>query len=108
MFSERAPLEKLLKDRIVYLGSEIDDGVANVVIAQMLYLQDQDRSAPITLYINSPGGVVTSSLAIRDTMDELGLPVQTCCIREAVGTALLLLAHGVPGKRTALPEARFG
>ena len=98
---------RLLKDRIVFIGSPIDDGVANVVIAQMLFLQMEDPKKDIHLYINSPGGVVTGGMAIYDTMRFLQCDVVTYCIGQAASMATVLLAAGAKGKRFALPNARI-
>jgi ATP-dependent Clp protease protease subunit len=98
---------RLLKDRIVFIGSPIDDGVANVVIAQMLFLQMEDPKKDIHLYINSPGGVVTGGMAIYDTMNFLQCDVVTYCIGQAASMATVLLAAGARGKRFALPNARI-
>ena len=98
---------RLLKDRIVFIGSPIDDGVANVVIAQMLFLQMEDPKKDIHLYINSPGGVVTGGMAIYDTMNFLQCDVVTYCIGQAASMATVLLAAGAKGKRFALPNARI-
>jgi ATP-dependent Clp protease protease subunit len=98
---------RLLKDRIVFIGSPIDDGVANVVIAQMLFLQMEDPKKDIHLYINSPGGVVTGGMAIYDTMNFLQCDVVTYCIGQAASMATVLLAAGTKGKRFALPNARI-
>ena len=97
---------RLLSDRIIYIGTEIDDGVANVVIAQLLHLESESPEAPINLYLNSPGGSVTASLAIYDTMQFVGSPVSTTCVGQAASSAALLLAGGTPGSRTVLPHAR--
>ncbi len=97
---------RLLKDRIVFLGSAIDDDVANLVIAQLLYLESEDPEKDIMLYINSPGGVVTAGLAIYDTMQYIKSPVNTICIGQAASMAAILLAAGEAGKRFALPNAR--
>jgi ATP-dependent Clp protease, protease subunit len=99
--------DRLLKDRIVFLGHEIDDVVANLVIAQMLFLEGEDPDRDIVLYINSPGGVVYSGLAIYDTMKYLRSPVSTICVGMAASAAAVLLAAGHPGKRVALPHARI-
>ncbi len=99
--------DRLLKDRIVFLGHEIDDVVANLVIAQMLFLEGEDPDKDIVLYINSPGGVVYSGLAIYDTMKYLRSPVSTMCVGMAASAAAVLLAAGHPGKRVALPHARI-
>ena len=98
---------RLLKDRIIFLGSEITDDVANLVIAQMLFLEAEDPTKPINLYINSPGGVVTAGLAIYDTMQFLKAPVATTVVGQAASMAAVLLAGGEPGKRTALPHSRI-
>jgi ATP-dependent Clp protease protease subunit len=97
---------RLLKDRIVFLGNEIDDHVANVVMAQLLHLESEDPDKDIHLYINSPGGVVTSTLAIYDTMQYIKSDVSTICIGQAASGAALLLAAGAKGKRFALPHSR--
>ena len=96
---------RLLKDRIVFLGTEIDDSVANAVIAQLLFLESQDKEKEITLYINSPGGSVTAGLAIYDTMQYIQPKVSTICIGMAASMGAVLLAAGAPGKRFALPNA---
>ncbi len=96
---------RLLKDRIVFLGTGIDDDVANSVIAQLLFLEAQDSGEDITMYINSPGGVVTSALAIYDTMQYIKSDVSTICIGTAASAASLLLAAGEKGKRFILPNA---
>ncbi len=96
---------RLLKDRIVFLGTEIDDGVANAVIAQLLFLESQDKEKEITMYINSPGGSVTAGLAIYDTMQYIQPKVSTICIGMAASMGAVLLAAGEPGKRFALPNA---
>lgn len=97
---------RLLKDRIILLGCEIDDDVANAVIAQMLFLESEDDTRPIQLYINSPGGVVTSGLGIYDTMQHLRCPVDTMCVGQACSMAAVLLTAGAKGARRALPHAR--
>ena len=97
---------RLLKDRIIFLGEPIDDHVANVVIAQLLFLQSQKRETDITLYINSPGGYVNSGLAIFDTMQYLNCDVATVCIGQAASMGAFLLAAGAKGKRFALPHSR--
>ncbi|MDD5667495.1 MAG: ATP-dependent Clp endopeptidase proteolytic subunit ClpP [Actinomycetota bacterium] len=97
---------RLLKDRIIFLGTEIDDHVANVVMAQLLHLDSEDPGKDIHLYINSPGGVVTSTLAIYDTMQYVNSDVSTICIGQAVSGAALLLCAGARGKRFALPHSR--
>jgi ATP-dependent Clp protease protease subunit len=98
---------RLLKDRIIFLGDPIDDLVANTVIAQLLFLQSQKRDADITIYINSPGGVVSSGLAIYDTMQYLPCDIATVCIGQAASMGAVLLAAGTKGKRFALPHARI-
>jgi len=97
---------RLLKDRIIFLGMEIDDHVANVVMAQLLHLDSEDPGKDIHLYINSPGGVVTSTLAIYDTMQYVNSDVSTICIGQAASGAALLLCAGAVGKRFALPHSR--
>lgn len=97
---------RLLKDRIIFLGTPIDDNVSNLIIAQLLFLEAEDPEKDINLYINSPGGVVTSGLAIYDTMQYIKSPVSTICIGQAASMGALLLAAGAPGKRYALPNAR--
>ena len=98
---------RLLKDRIVFIGTPIDDGVANLVIAQMLFLQMEDAKKDIYLYINSPGGVVTGGMAIYDTMNFLQCDVVTYCIGQAASMSTVLLAAGKKGKRFALPNSRI-
>ena len=98
---------RLLKDRIVFLGGPIDDNVANVVVAQLLFLESEDPDKDIHLYINSPGGVVTAGLAIYDTMQYISPDVSTICIGQAASMGSLLLAAGAKGKRFALPLARI-
>ena len=98
---------RLLKDRIIFLGGGIDDHVANLIIAQMLFLESEDPEKDIHLYINSPGGVVTAGLAIYDTMQYLKSPVSTICVGQAASMGSVLLAAGAPGKRFALPNARI-
>jgi len=97
---------RLLKDRIIFIGTPIDDAVANLVIAQMLFLQMEDPKKDIHLYINSPGGVVTGGMAIYDTMNFLQCDVVTYCIGMAASMATVLLAAGTKGKRFALPNSR--
>jgi ATP-dependent Clp protease protease subunit len=97
---------RLLKDRIIFLGSAIDDDVANVVIAQLLFLESEDPDKDVMMYVNSPGGEVTAGLAIYDTMQALRCPVATFCVGQAASMASLLLAAGTKGKRNALPNAR--
>ena len=98
---------RLLKDRIVFIGGPIDDNVANVVVAQLLFLESEDPDKDIHLYINSPGGVVTAGLAIYDTMQYIRPDVSTICIGQAASMGSLLLAAGAKGKRYALPLARI-
>lgn len=98
---------RLLKERIVFVGTPIDDDVANLVIAQMLFLESEDPDKDIHLYINSPGGIVTSGLAIYDTMQYIRPHVSTICMGQAASIAALLLAAGEKGKRYALPHARI-
>jgi ATP-dependent Clp protease protease subunit len=97
---------RLLKDRIIFLGTEIEDHVANVVMAQLLHLESEDPEKDIHLYINSPGGVVTSTLAIYDTIQYVKADVSTICIGQAASGAALLLCAGAAGKRFALPHSR--
>jgi ATP-dependent Clp protease protease subunit len=97
---------RLLTERIVFLGTPIDDNVANLVIAQLLYLESEDPDKDINLYINSPGGVVTAALAIYDTIQYIKPDVSTICIGQAASAAALLLAAGSKGKRYALPNSR--
>jgi ATP-dependent Clp protease protease subunit len=97
---------RLLKDRIIFLGTEVNDEVANVIIAQMLILEGEDPDKEITLYINSPGGVITAGLAIYDTMQYVRCPVATVCLGQAASMAAWLLAAGSPGLRKALPNSR--
>jgi ATP-dependent Clp protease, protease subunit len=98
---------RLLKERIVFLGTPIDDDIANLVIAQMLFLESEDPEKDIHLYINSPGGVVTSGLAIYDTMQYIRPKISTLCMGQAASIAALLLAAGERGKRFALPHSRI-
>jgi ATP-dependent Clp protease, protease subunit len=98
---------RLLKDRIVFLGTEIDDFVSNAVIAQILFLYSEDPDKDIQMYVNSPGGVVTSGLAIYDTMQYVRCPVSTMCLGQAASMGAVLLAAGQKGKRFALPHARM-
>ena len=97
---------RLLKERIVFLGTAIDDVVANLIIAQLLFLESEDSTKDIYLYINSPGGVITSGLAIYDTMQYVKPSVATICIGQAASMGAVLLAGGEKGKRYALPHAR--
>ena len=98
---------RLLKDRIIFLGGPIDDNVANVVIAQLLFLESEDPDKDIHLYINSPGGVVTAGLAIYDSMQYIKPDVSTICIGQAASMGSVLLAAGAKGKRYALPYSRI-
>lgn len=98
---------RLLKDRIIFLGGPIDDNVANVVIAQLLFLESEDPDKDIHLYINSPGGVVTAGLAIYDTMQYIKPDVSTICLGQAASMGSVLLAAGAKGKRYALPYSRI-
>jgi len=97
---------RLLKDRIIFLGGAIEDHMANLIIAQLLFLESEDPDRDIHLYINSPGGVVTAGMAIYDTMQYLKAPVSTICVGQAASMGALLLAAGAPEKRFALPHAR--
>jgi ATP-dependent Clp protease, protease subunit len=97
---------RLLKDRIVFLGTEVSDTAANLIVAQLLFLEGDDADREITLYINSPGGSVSAGLAIYDTMRYLRCPLATVCVGQAVAIASVLLAAGTPGKRRALPHSR--
>jgi ATP-dependent Clp protease, protease subunit len=98
---------RLLRERIIFLGDAIEDHLANLIIAQLLFLESEDPEKDISLYINSPGGVVNSGLAIYDTMQYLRAPVSTICIGMAASMAAVLLAAGAPGKRFALPNSRI-
>ena len=98
---------RLLKERIIFLGDQIEDHMANLIIAQLLFLEAEDPERDISLYINSPGGVVTAGLAIYDTMQYLRAPVSTICIGMAASMAAVLLAAGAKGKRYALPNSRI-
>lgn len=98
---------RLLRDRIIFVGQPIDDNVANTVIAQMLFLEVEDAKKDIKLYINSPGGLVTSGLAIYDTMQYTKPDISTICMGQAASAAALLLAAGTPGKRLSLPNANI-
>lgn len=97
---------RLLGRRVVFLGSAIDDGVANVIVAELIHLDADDPGVPIRLYINSPGGEMSSMLAIYDTMQHVSSPVETVCIGMAASAAAVILAGGEKGKRGALPHAR--
>ncbi|HOO91118.1 MAG TPA: ATP-dependent Clp endopeptidase proteolytic subunit ClpP [Syntrophales bacterium] len=98
---------RLLKDRIIFLGSAIDDDVSNLIIAQMLYLESEDPERDIFFYLNTPGGVVSAGLAIYDTMRYIRPPVNTVCMGQAASMGALLLAAGEKGKRCALPNSRI-
>lgn len=98
---------RLLKERIIFLGTPIDDTVASLVIAQMLFLEAEDPDKDISLYVNTPGGVVTSGMAIVDTMQFIKPEVATICMGQAASMGAILLAAGAPGKRSALPNARI-
>ena len=97
---------RLLSERIIFLGTEIDDGVANVVMAQLLHLESEDPDRDISIYINSPGGSFTSLMAIYDTMTYVQAPISTLCVGQAASTAAVLLAGGDPGRRLVLEHAR--
>ena len=98
---------RLLKERIIFIGDVIEDHLANLVIAQLLFLESEDTEKDISLYVNSPGGVVTAGLAIYDTMQYLRAPVSTICLGQAASMAAVLLAAGAKGKRYALPHSRI-
>jgi ATP-dependent Clp protease protease subunit len=98
---------RLLKDRIIFLGTAIDDNVANLVVAQMLYLESEDPDKEIFFYLNSPGGHVSSGMAIYDTMQYIKPPISTVCMGQAASMAAVLLAAGEKGKRFALPHSRI-
>lgn len=98
---------RLLKDRIVFVGGEVEDGMANSVVAQLLFLQAEDPKKEISMYINSPGGSVTAGLAILDTMKMIKCPVATYCIGQAASMGAILLAAGEKGRRHALPNSRI-
>lgn len=98
---------RLLKDRIIFLGSGVDDNIANLIVAQMLFLESEDPEKDISLYINSPGGLVSAGLAIYDTMQYVRPDVSTICLGQAASMGALLLAGGAAGKRFALPNARI-
>lgn len=106
-FGERAYdiYSRLLKERIIFLGGPVNDAVANTVIAQLIFLENQDAKKDIMLYINSPGGVVTAGLAIYDTLQYLSCDISTLCVGTAASMAATLLAAGTPGKRIALPNS---
>ena len=98
---------RLLKDRIIFLGTQVNDTMANLIVAQLLYLQFEDPNSDIHMYVNSPGGSVTAGLAIYDTMQYITCDVATYCIGQAASMGAVLLAAGAPGKRHALPNARI-
>lgn len=98
---------RLLKDRIIFLGTPIDDRIANVIIAQLLYLESEDPDKEISLYINSPGGVITSGLAIFDTMNHVKSSVSTICLGQAASMGAFLLSSGEKGRRFSLPHSRI-
>jgi ATP-dependent Clp protease, protease subunit len=98
---------RLLKERIIFIGDQIEDHLANLVIAQLLFLESEDPEKDISLYINSPGGIVTAGLAIYDTMQYLRAPVSTICLGQAASMAAVLLAAGAKGKRYGLPHSRI-
>jgi len=101
------PFSRLFKDRIIFIGSAIDDHAANAVIAQLLYLDSDDPEKEINIYINSPGGSITAGMAIYDTMQFIQAPISTICLGQAASMAAVLLAAGAKGKRFALPHARI-
>jgi ATP-dependent Clp protease protease subunit len=98
---------RLLRERIVFLGTALDESVANLIIAQLLHLEGEDMDRPVNLYINSPGGDMTALFAVYDAMQFLGPPVHTVCVGQACSAAAVLLAAGADGHRTALPNARI-
>jgi len=98
---------RLLKERIVFLGQAVDDHVANLVIAQLLFLEAEDPDAEISMYVNCPGGMLTAGLSIYDTMQYVRPAIQTICLGQAASLGAILLAAGTPGKRYALPHARI-
>jgi ATP-dependent Clp protease protease subunit len=98
---------RLLKDRIIFIGSQITDDVANAVVAQLLFLQSEDPKADVHLYVNSPGGSISAGLAIYDTMQFINCPVATYCVGQAASMGAVLLAAGAAGKRKALPNSRI-
>jgi ATP-dependent Clp protease protease subunit len=101
------PFSRLFKDRIIFVGSAIDDFTANAVIAQLLYLDSDDPEKEVNIYINSPGGSITAGMAIYDTMQFIAAPISTICLGQAASMAAVLLAAGHKGKRFALPHARI-
>lgn len=98
---------RLLKDRIIFLGTQVTDDVANAIVAQLLFLQSEDPKADIHMYINSPGGSVAAGLAIYDTMQFVNCPIATYCVGQAASMGAVLLTAGAPGKRKALPNSRI-
>lgn len=98
---------RMLKDRVIFIGVPIDDNIANLIIAQLLFLEAEDPDTDISLYINCPGGIVTSGLAIYDTMQYLKPEIQTICLGQAASMGSILLSAGAPGKRYALPNSRI-
>jgi ATP-dependent Clp protease, protease subunit len=98
---------RLLKDRIIFLGTAVDDNVANLIIAQLLFLEAEDPDGEISMYVNCPGGYLTSGLSIYDTMQYIRPSIQTICLGQAASLGAILLAAGTPGKRFALPHARI-
>ena len=98
---------RLLKDRIIFIGGEVEDDMANLVIAQLLFLQNENADADISVYINSPGGVITAGMAIYDTMQFVGCTVRTYCLGQAASMAAVLLAAGTKGSRFVLPNSRI-
>ncbi len=108
-FGERAYdiYSRLLKDRVVFVGGPIDDNLANIIIAQLLFLESEDQKEDVRLYINSPGGSVTAAMAIYDTMQYIKPDVETICIGQAASAAAVLLTAGTKGKRYALPNSRI-
>ncbi|MCX5682568.1 MAG: ATP-dependent Clp protease proteolytic subunit [Planctomycetota bacterium] len=98
---------RLLKDRVIFIGGEIEDDMANLIIAQLLFLQNENADADISIYVNSPGGVITSGMAIYDTMQFVGCNVATYCLGQAASMAAVLLAAGTKGKRYVLPNSRI-
>jgi ATP-dependent Clp protease protease subunit len=101
------PFSRLLKDRIIFIGGPIDDFMANLVIAQLLFLESEDPEKEIHIYINSPGGSITAGLAIYDTMQFIGCPISTICLGQAASMGAVLLTAGTKGKRFALPHSRI-
>ncbi len=97
---------RLMKDRIIFLGTEVNDDIANIIVAQLLFLESEDPEKDVNLYINSPGGSVSAGLAIYDTMQYVRCPITTICVGQAASMGAVILAAGSPGKRKALPNAR--